>query len=306
MKKNCLPKNGRVFPKGFAVVFLLAFLTLFLAHGRSFGAEGKGTIRAVASIFPVADMVRAVGGPRVEVSTLLPPGASPHVYEPTPSAVREFAAARVFFKIGAGLELWAERLLTGPQMKVVTLSETMSLIGDSHAHGAEGVANPHIWLDPILAVEMVNKIEKAFSGLDPQNAALYKGNADAYRAELFRLDEEIKKAVSAFKVKSFVSFHAAWDYFAARYGLVCEGVVEEAPGREPTPRRLKSLIRSIKDKGIKAVFAESQFNPRPAEVLAREAGVKVIVLDPVGGPPGRDSYPKLMRYNLSKMKEAFQ
>jgi zinc transport system substrate-binding protein len=290
--------------------WLCLFILLFagaLLCGQTFAAETY-PIKVAAGIYPVADMARNVGGRHVEVTAILPPGASPHTFEPAPSAMREFSRARLFIRVGAGLEFWAEKLVAtaGRGLKVVTLSEGMQLLGsDEHGHGAEH-ANPHVWLDPVLAMEMVRKIEKALSDIDPANSADYRRNADNYVKEIKVLDEEIRRAVASFRVRSFVSFHAAWDYFARRYGLQGAGVIQEAPGREPGPRKIEALIKEVRARGIRAVFAESQFSPRAAEVIAREAGVKVVVLDPEGGAPGRETYLKMMRFNLERMSEAMK
>jgi zinc transport system substrate-binding protein len=266
-------------------------------------------MKIVASIYPVGDMVKEVGGDRVEVRVLLPPGASPHVFEATPGMAKELSQARLFFEVGAGLEFWAEKLVraSGEKIRIVVLSNGMKLLHEEGEHGHEhGTANPHIWLDPVLAIEMVRKIEKALEEADVQGAGIYRRRSAEYIVKLQALDAEIRKAVSTFSIKSFVSFHPAWDYFALRYGLNSAGVIEESPGKEPSPRKLQAIVKAIKDYHIRAVFAEPQLNPKAAEVIAREAGVRVIMLDPEGGLPGRETYLGLMKYNLERLKEAMQ
>jgi zinc transport system substrate-binding protein len=114
--------------------------------------------------------------------------------------------------------------------------------------------------------------------------------------------------VANFKIKKYVSFHASWVYFARRYGLESAGVIEAAPGRNPTPIQIKNIVATIKKYHIRAVFAEPQLNPRAAEVIAREAEVNVLLLDPLGGPnlKGRNTYIDLMKYNLNVMQEAMK
>ncbi len=266
------------------------------------------SMKIVASICPVGDMVKEVGGERVDVKVMLPPGASPHVFEATPKIAKDLSQARLFVEVGAGLEFWAEGLVkaSGKKIRSVVLSEGMKLLreeghGDEHETG-----NPHIWLDPVLAIEMVRKIEKALEEADPQGAAIYRARSAGYITKLHALDAEIRKTVATFRIKSFVSFHPAWDYFALRYGLRSVGVIEESPGKEPSPRKLEAIVRAIGEYHIRAVFAEPQLNPKAAEVIAREAGVKVIMMDPEGGLPGRETYLGLMRYNLERLKEAMQ
>lgn len=282
-------------------VFFLAFV---LSVSSAFAQQ----LKVAATICPIGDMVKQVGGDRVEVLVLLPPGASPHVFEPTFGIAKALSKTRLFFEIGAGLDFWAEKLVktSKENIRVIILSEGLKLLKESgHGHEHE-IGNPHVWLDPTLAAIMVKKIEKVLEEADPPGAEGYRKRSAEYLLKLQALDAEIRKAVASFRIKSFVSFHPAWDYFALRYGLQSVGVIEESPGKEPTPRKLQAIVKSIKDYHIRAVFAEVQFNPKAAEVIAREAGVKVIMLDPEGGLPGRDTYLGLMKYNLEQMKKAMQ
>jgi ABC-type Zn uptake system ZnuABC Zn-binding protein ZnuA len=266
-------------------------------------------IKVTVSIFPVGDMVKEVGGDRVAVQVLLPPGASPHVFEATPGMAKEVSESKLFFEVGAGLDFWAEKLVKAvrPNIRVVVLSNGMKLLKEEGEHGYEhGAGNPHVWLDPVLVVEMVKKIQKVLVETDPGGAEIYRKRGAAYIEKLKILDGEISKTIATFAIKSFVSFHPAWDYFALRYGLKDAGVIEESPGQEPAPRALEGIVRAIRHYHIRAVFAEPQLNPKVAEVIAREAGVRVVMLDPIGGLAGRKTYVELMRYNLRQMKDAMQ
>ncbi|HWR58126.1 MAG TPA: metal ABC transporter substrate-binding protein [Thermodesulfovibrionales bacterium] len=287
-----------------------SLLTIFLLS-LVFCAQSASAqpIKVVASIYPIGDMVKEVGGDRVEVRVLLPPGATPHVFEPTAKTAKELSEAAIFFEVGAGLEQWAGRLLKASpkKIKVVVLSEGMKLLHEEAGHGHKHeIGNPHVWLDPLLAIEMVRKIEKALIAADPAGSSLYRKQSADFVDRLHSLDAEIRETVLTFTIKNFVSFHSAWDYFALRYGLKSVGVIEESPGKEPSPRKLKAIVRTIKDHRIRAVFAEPQLNARAAQVIAQEAGVKVIILDPEGGLPGRETYLGLMRFNLARLKEAMQ
>lgn len=304
------------------VAFALLFGVVQLYPSACLGEK----IPVVASIFPVADMVQSVGGEHVDVSFILPAGASPHTFEPKPSLVKTITAARIFFMVGAGLEFWAEKFvkLAGPGLTTVVLSEGVALIhsaGHHHENNAgspygkpggsdheSGIANPHIWLDPVTAKSMVAKIVLALSQIDRQHEAFYQEQGRKYLVEIDRLDKRIKTTVETFKIRKFVAFHASWDYFARSYGLESVGVIEAAPGRNPTPIQIKHIVNQIRRHRIRAVFAEPQLNPRAAEVIAKEAGVSVLLLDPLGGPnlKDRSTYIDLMKYNLKVMQEAMQ
>lgn len=295
-------------------------------------------IPVVASIVPLGDFCRQLGGERVEVQVLIPPGASPHVFEPPPSVVARAGKARLFVYIGAGLEPWAEKLLRSrgtENLEVVEAVQGLPLIKEAgeHHHGEEteekprshqpgavaekapgahegqshAAGNPHVWLDPVLAQSICRRISAALIRLDPGHRRDYETRRDRYLQELVDLNQEIARRVSSFRIREFVCFHPAFSYFARRYGLREAGVIELSPGREPTPRHLQKIVEAIKKYGIRVVFAEPQLSPRIAAVIAREAGAKILLLDPVGGrPPYGDDYLRLMRYNLSILAEAMQ
>lgn len=302
-------------------------------------ADSPPKIPVVASIIPLGDFCRQLGGDAVEVQVLIPPGASPHVFEPPPSVIAKAAQARVFVYIGAGLEPWAAKLLSSrnPEgLAVVEAAQGLPLIqevaGHHHPHEANAAdsraphqrsaesrsgaasksethisGNPHIWLDPVLAQEICLKIAAALIQVDPERRQTYEANLKNYLKELARLHQEILKRVTTWSLKDYVCFHPAYTYFAKRYGLREVGVIEVAPGREPTPRHLHKIVEAIRHYGIRVVFAEPQLSPRVAEVIAQEAGVKVLMLDPIGGrPPYGENYLQMMRYNLNTLEEAMK
>lgn len=297
-------------------IALLSVIIFFLMIFSAFPCLGE-KLPVAASIFPVADIVKQVGGDHVEVITIVPPGASPHTFELKPGVVKKISSARIFFMIGAGLEFWSEKFVksgAGKPVKIV-LSDGVDLIrstGDHHVdkagkhHEEEGFANPHIWLDVEIAKSMVKKIVSALASADKEHAGYYEERGGKYLSELDRLDGEIHAAAESFKIKKYVAFHPAWDYFARRYGLESAGVIESIPGKNPTPLGIKHIVGSIRKHGVKAVFAEPQLNPKVAEVIAKEAGVKMLMLDPMGGPgiKGRGNYIDLMKYNLAVLQEA--
>jgi len=303
--------------------FFILFFLIFQLHSNVCMSE---KLPLIASIYPIADMVQQVGGDYVDVTFVLPAGASPHTFEPKPSLVKKFSLARIFFMVGAGLEFWAEKFieLARPGLTTVVLSERVSLIqtaGHHHEDEAENhhagagisdhessIANPHIWLDPVITKSMVNKITAVLCEVDHQHVTYYKERGQRYLEKLDELDQTIQETVSTFTIRKYVSFHASWDYFARRYDFESAGVIEAAPGRNPTPIQIKNIVAMIKKYHIRAVFAEPQLNPRAAEIIAREAEVNVLLLDPLGGPnlKGRSTYIDLIKYNLNVMQEAMK
>jgi len=284
------------------ITILFSFSLMIASH--SYAEK----IKVIASIAPLADLAKQVGGEKVVVNLLLPPGASPHIYEPTPRAIKDVSDAKVFVKIGAGLEFWAEKIIKASKNKrliIVDSSSGVSLIGETHSHSLSG-ADPHIWLDPVIASTIVTKIEKALIEADPQAAVFYKQNASVYKEKLSHLDKEISEKVRTFRIKEYVTFHPAWNYFSKRYGLKVAGVIEESPGKEPSPRHIANIMREINRIGSKVIFVEPQFNPKIAEAIAKESGARVLYLDPIGGQKGKETYIDMMRYNISVMESVMK
>ena len=289
------------------VVLLLAFIFVFASP--AFVSAAQQRVKVVASIPPLADFARQVGGDKVDVALLLPPGASPHTFEPSPRVMQEIASARIFIKIGAGLEFWADKLIAAANRNIllVDCSEGVDLIRDAaHDHGGLHGADPHYWLDPVICLKVVTRIENALIAADPGNAALYRKNAAAYRERLVALDREIAASIKTFRTMEYITFHSAWNYFSRRYGLKVAGVIEESPGKEPSPRHIGAILRALKKMKTKVVFAEPQFSPKIAEAIAREGGGRVLFLDPEGGLKGRETYIDLIRYNVSMMEKAMK
>jgi zinc transport system substrate-binding protein len=303
--------RGRRLP----VVALLVLVTLgtLLAGVTCSQETSSGKPIVVTTIFPLADFVENVAGDRVEVITLLPSGASPHTYEPTPGDVKDLAGAILLVVNGAGLDYWVEDLKSAASDSLVVLDTSVALAeeglllsGDEHEDDGHGGVNPHYWLDPVLAQRQVEAIAAALAAADPDNGDFYMDNAVSYIARLQSLDEEIASATQSFSSREFITFHPAWTYFANRYGLVEAAVIEEAPGKEPSVEYIMHVVDVARALKVKAIFAEPQFSTKAADAIAADSGAEVLLLDPMGAPglAGRDSYVAIMRYNVAQMAEA--
>ena len=298
-----------------ATFFLKPTIFLFFFIVMSFQAVQASVdrLKVVATIVPLADFVKQVGGDKVDVILLLPPGASPHTYEPTPKTIQKISRAKIFFKIGSGLEFWAERIIKAASAKIdmVDSSAGVDLIRDiSDSHNTARVdhlcADPHIWLDPHICIEIVKKIEAALSKADPSHAWYYQNNAARYGDKLRKLDREIEGRTKSFRTREYVTFHPAWNYFSRRYGLKVAAVIEEGPGKEPSPKHIMRIIADLKKLNTRVIFAEPQFSPKIAETIAREAGAQVLFLDPLGGQKHKETYIEMMQYNLAIMEKALK
>lgn len=287
-----------------AAVAILA-LAMFACSRAPQEAPAGVRILAMASILPLADFTREVGGDRVAVEALVPPGASPHTYELLPSQLRLLNRARLLVLNGVGLEFWADRVIAAadnPNLLVVRTSDGLSIIeGDPDEPGG----NPHVWLSPRCAMHQVRMIRDGLIKADPAGTAAYEANARSYFHQLNLLDEEIREQVATFSSRRFIAFHAAWAYLARDYGLDEAGVIEHRPGQEPSPEEIASIVKTVRSIRARAIFAEPQFSPRAAQAIAEETGTHVLFLNPLGSPP-EYRYLEMMRANLKVMAEALK
>ncbi len=302
-----------------SVLATLVLMTFLLSGCGSTPASGMDKVKVAVSIAPLADLVQQVGGEHVRVTTLVPPAASPHTYEPTPAQVREVAEADLLALIGLGFEFWAEDVVesaANPDLIVVHTAEGIEVIDEHKGHEHEGheMGNPHVWLDPRNAMVQVRHIRDALIEADPAHRAEYEANTEAYLAQLEALDEEIAAQIATWSHREFIAFHPSWIYFARRYGLTQAAVIERTPGKEPSPAELAEIIETARRIGARAIFAEPQFSPKAAETIAAESGAQVLFLNPLGGAlrqaqdkaEGPTSYLEMMRYNVAQMGRAMK
>lgn len=291
------------------VLSTLVVVTFLLGGCGGTPTPSAGKVKVAVSIAPLADLARQVGGEHVTVTTLVPSAASPHTYEPTPAQVKEVAEANVLALIGLGFEFWAEDVIesaANTDLIVVHTSEGIEVIHDEHEHEGDKIGNPHIWLDPQNAMVQVRHLREALIEADPAHQAGYEANAEVYLAQLELLDEEIAAQVATWSHQEFIAFHPSWVYFAQRYGLTQAAVIEQTPGKEPSPAELAEIIETARRIGARAIFAETQFSPKVAETIAAESGAQVLFLNPLGGAEGPTGYVEMMRYNVAQMERGMK
>ena len=271
-------------------------------------------LAAVATTGIIADLVRQVGGPRVEVESILPANADPHDFEPAPEDLVTVAEADIIFRHGLRLDGWAEGLLenAGTEAPVVVTTEGISPLASDEDEFAEG--DPHVWFDPSRVAMMVATIAGALTDVDPDGAATYQARADAYRAQLTDLDATIRAAIATIpsERRKLVTNHDALGYYADRYGLTIVGTV--IPGlettAEPSAQEIAELLDVIEREGVPAIFAENTASAELAEELADEAGIEIVddlYTDSLGDPSsGADTYLGLMRTDTILIVEALR
>lgn len=264
-----------------------------------------------ASLYPLFEFAQRIGGDRVSVRNLVPAGVESHDYEPTPQDLSALVAARVFIYNDAGFEPWLDKLLPQIPRTTVIVNATDGL--PLHmGTGTQGeAADPHVWLDPVLAEEQAEKVLAGFVKADPAGAAVYQANARKLKEDLEALHRRFATVLRSCRQKEFITTHAAFGYLAGRYGLTQIPIGGLAPEADPSPRRLREVVQLAKARGINVIYYETLASPRVAEVIAREVGARVQVLNPIEGltpeevRQGKD-YFTVMDENLRNLAEGLR
>jgi ABC-type Zn uptake system ZnuABC Zn-binding protein ZnuA len=266
-------------------------------------------LRVVTTTTVFADIVAAVGGTRANVHSIIPPGVGPEDYEPKPDDARSLADAQLIVSNGVGLDDFLNRLIasgSGGTTPRLVLGDGLPTID------VDGEPNPHFWLDPtIVKTGYLPKIVEALGALSPADRPTFEANAVAYGKTLDALDAELLAQVATIPAanRKLVTFHDAFPYFARHFGFELVGVVVANVGQEPNAAELAALVEKVKAAGVKAVFSEAQFNPKLSQTLADEAGIEHVVTtlyNDALGPAPADSYPGMLRWNVSQIVEALR
>ena len=268
----------------------------------------------VASFSILADVVRLVGGDRIEVRALVGPDQDAHVYQPTPEDVRAVAAARVVVTNGLGFEGWIDRLIKASDTKAARVVATAGIQtrqmagGDGHGHGK--LVDPHVWHDPKRMAAYARTIAEGLAKADPAGADAYKAHAAAFAERAAAADTwaEAEFAKVPAQKRKVITSHDAFGYLAERYRLTLaspRGISTEA---EPSAKGIAQLIRQIREQKIKAVFIENITDRRLVDQLAREAGAVVggrLYSDALSAPGGpAATWETLFRSNVGLLTSA--
>jgi zinc transport system substrate-binding protein len=288
--------NRKHYLKILLLISLVVLIVLVSSCIKTVADTPPGKIRIITSIIPTADFAERIAGEEAEVFSLIPPGASPHSYEPTPGQLERVSTADLFVKVGSGIEFemeWVDKIIVmNEEMLVVDCSSNIDLIdiiesdhgvsdnGDEQEPDHEHTrTDPHIWLSPVNVKTMSHNIYEGLIRIDPANKEYYYDNITDFRNELDMLDRRIRNILSGSAVRKILVFHPAWTYFAAEYGL--EQITVEEGGKEPTLKSMEALITQAKDLNIKVIFASPEFDTKSAEVIASEIGGEVVLISPL-------------------------
>jgi len=301
----------------------LTFILIGLTACQAAGTDSVKLPQVIASTTIVGDVVQAVAGDTIELTTLLPPGTDPHTFEPSPQDISNISDANLIFLNGAGLEELMEPLIAnaGGSEKAIHLSDGIVLLEGSgedihtatESSPTHTTGDPHVWTDPNNILVWVDAIEAALSELNPEEAAVYQANAAQYQADLKALDEWIQAEVAQIpeQNRKLVTDHLEFTYFAKRYGFTLTGAVipNYSTSADTSAQDLAALEDVIRAQGVQAIFVGNTTNPDLAQQVAEDTGVQLVSLltGSLTEPGGAAStYLDYMRYNVNAITQALQ
>ena len=289
-------------------------IVLGLSLGLSGGATAADKLKTVASFSILGDMVREVGGDRIELVTLVGPNGDAHVFSPTPADAKRLGTADIFFVNGLGFEGWIDRLekSSGFAGKVVTAAQGVKprAMVEDEGGKPETITDPHAWQDLDNGKLYVANIRDGLIAADPDGKAVYEANAAKYLDEIAKEEIAVKQAVATLpeQRRKIITSHDAFGYFGAAYGfeiIAPEGVSTES---EASAQDVAKIIRQIKKEKIPAVFLENVTDHRLLDQIARETGAKIggtLYSDALSGPDGpAPTYLDMFRHNIGTLAAA--
>lgn len=273
-----------------------------------------GGMNIYASFYPMYFLTSEIAGDKASVTSMVPAGAEPHDWEPTPKFAVELNKADMLIYNGAGMETWMENILPiieGNKIKIVDASKGIELLETKeHAEADEhGIYDPHIWVSPMRLKQQAKTVYEALLEADPQNTEYYDQNMTELEERLNKLDQDIRETSKLFKSNVIVVSHEAFGYFAYDYGFQQVAIRGVNPQEEPSPSKMAELVKICRDNKVKYIFFEKLTSPKLSETLAREVGAEILVLNDAAGlsqeyiKAGKD-YITVMYENLENLKKA--
>jgi ABC-type Zn uptake system ZnuABC Zn-binding protein ZnuA len=295
---------------------LLALASLLVPAAQP--AAAQTTLKVVSTVSPITNIVQNVGGSRIELQGIIPPGTDSHTFEPSPGDAVKLAGADLIVVNGlslegstielarANLKQGARILELGPN--TITRDEW---IFDFSFPEENGDPNPHLWMNPMHAEHYAELVRDALSEMDASNADYYRQNAAAFKARLDQLDQAIMTTVATIpeQNRKLLTYHDSFAYFAPRYGFQVIGAIQPSDFAEPSPREVAALIDQIKETGVPAIFGSEVFPSTVLEQIGRETGVRYYDTlrddDPPGEPGSRENtYVGMLQYDVSQLAQA--
>ncbi|HUC89244.1 MAG TPA: zinc ABC transporter substrate-binding protein [Patescibacteria group bacterium] len=284
-----------------SIVFVTAILggVAFMISQNNTSIKDNGKLKVAASYYPLYDFAKNIGGNKISVINMTPPGAEPHDFEPSPKALADASKSAVFIYNGGNLEPWTKGYLQDYKHTAIKASTGIALQAQ----------DPHFWLDPVLAKQVVINIRDGLIKADPANSVYYTYNAADYIVKLAQLDQDYRNGLATCQTRTIITSHQAFSYLAKRYNLDVMAIAGISTDEEPSAAKLAELSQAVRADNIKYIFFESLASPKLADTIAKETGAKTLVFDPIEGltneaqKQGQD-YISVQRQNLANLRTA--
>lgn len=288
---------------GILIILAAAFGIAALIYTEPSKQNIGNKVKVSASFYPLYEFAKQVGGDKIDATNITPPGSEPHDFEPSPQAIINARQSKVFIYNGGTFEPWADKFLAEYRNTAVKASSNITL------NNNENGKDPHFWLDPILAQQIINNIRDGLVKADPANKNFYEERASNYKKQLAVLDSETKQGLHTCSLHTIITSHKAFSYFGARYNIQIIPIAGIDPNQEPSAAKLAEISQIAKSENIKYIFFENLVSPRLAATIAQETGAQTAVLDPIEGISDEaknagKNYIALQRDNLAALRLA--
>jgi zinc transport system substrate-binding protein len=296
------------------ITLIILLVTLVLVRLNS-QIQEKASITSkisiVTSFYPLAEFAQQIAGDKAVVFNLVPAGAEPHDFEPSPQDIATLTESNLFIYNGAGFETWISKVqndLDTNNVLSINSSQDIQLI---QTDSDQNSLDPHIWLDPVLAQDQVSNIKNALVKVDPQNQEFYENNANLYIDQLKNLDSEFQQTLSSCEKNTIVASHNAFTYLAKRYNFSVISISGLSPDEEPSAQKLAEISQYARSNQIQYIFFESLVSPKLSDTIAQEVNAKTLVFNPIEGLTPEElsegkNYIQIQKENLQNLKTALQ
>lgn len=294
---------------------LLAGCSSSSADGATAGGSG-GRLTVTTAFYPLEFAAEQVGGDHVTVTSLTKPGAEPHDLELTPKQVGDLTKSTlvVYQKgfqpaVDDAVAQLGSAATAFDVSKSADLSLTIADDDEGQDQSGKQTTDPHFWLDPVRYAAVVTALGTELAAKDPAHASAYEANAKAFDAKLSALDAQYRTGLASCRNTNIVTGHAAFGYLAKRYGLTQVSVAGVSPDEEPNATAMKDIVRTVREKKVRTVYAETLVSPALVDTIARETGAAVKVLDPIEGitkDSAGTNYLEVMESNLATLRAGQQ
>lgn len=309
---------------------MIAFISLLFMVGCG-GTNGENSeqttektekMEIFTTIYPLQYFAEQIGGEFVDVTNIIPVGSDAHTYEPTAKTMISVADGDLFIYSGAGIEGFVDAMIQSfdnQELNIIKAIDGVELLEsdqpeeehDDHAGHEHGDLDPHVWLDPLLSIELARNIKEALVLEMPEQEEFFTTNFALLQKELEQIDEEFRAMTEAVSKDTFIVSHAGYGYWEERYGLHQVSITGLSPTNEPSQKQLQSIVQLAKEHDLTHIAFEQNISSKIAETVQREIGADVVYLHNLEALTEEniaegDDFVRLMRKNIEALRTALQ